>query len=182
MAVKRVTLYGARAAGRTALVDEGDYGTVSKHHWTVWEEVRPGGRTAGPYAQTNIWRNGRRTTIRMHVLITGWRQTDHVNHNGLDNRRINLRNVGPPENAANQRPQRGRSSLFKGVSWHRATEKWAANIKVDGRRRHLGLFGIEEDAARAYDAAAYAAFGEYAFPNFPWIEPDGSEAGNRVGT
>ena len=57
--------------------------------------------------------------------------------------------------------------IVKGVSWHRAGQKWQASIRNDGRSRGLGLFTSAEEAARAYDAAAVLAFGEFAYVNFP---------------
>lgn len=62
---------------------------------------------------------------------------------------------------------RGSVSHFKGVSWHRHTEKWVAQLTVHGRQRHLGIFDAEEDAARAYDAAALELLGADTFLNFP---------------
>jgi hypothetical protein len=59
---------------------------------------------------------------------------------------------------------RGGISRYKGVSRNR--EKWQARIKVDGKQSHLGIFTDEEDAARAYDAAARELFGEFAYLNF----------------
>jgi NUMOD4 motif/AP2 domain len=59
------------------------------------------------------------------------------------------------------------TSRFKGVWWHAKGKKWRASIQLDGRTKHLGGFALESDAARAYDAAAYQAWGEFAFLNFP---------------
>jgi hypothetical protein len=123
----------------------------------------------GPYARTAVYSpDDRRTTmILMHVLITGIRTgIDHANSNGLDNQRGNLRPVGQSLNTANMRPAVGKSSRFKGVRRHREG-KWEARIRIDGRPIYLGLFGGEEVAARAYDVAARAAWGEFARLNFP---------------
>jgi len=92
---------------------------------------------------------------------------DHIDHNGLNNTRRNLRICTKEQNARNQRPQKGRSSQFKGVCWHKGERKWYSRIQNDGRQQSLGLFDDERDAARARDAAALALHGEYASLNLP---------------
>jgi hypothetical protein len=165
--VKTVPLHGARAAGLVALVDDNDYELVSQHRWHVNLGKHPGCRDTGPYAQTNIRRNGRNTTIRMHRLLTDWSQTDHINGNGLDNRRSNLRPATPSQNRYNQRPWIRSSSRFKGVTWHKKLAKWQAGIKVAGTFRYLGVFASEEAASAAYEAAALEVQGAYAYSARP---------------
>jgi AP2 domain/HNH endonuclease len=92
---------------------------------------------------------------------------DHINGNGLDNRRTNLRPATSAENARNRRSQRGSSSPYKGVSWIRSRRNWRANLRVGDRLIHLGSYTDPADAARAYDAAALKYFGEFARLNFP---------------
>lgn len=104
--------------------------------------------------------------ISMHQLITGWPMTDHVNRNGLDNRRINLRPATWQQNMANRAPGRNNTSGYKGVHWKRSERKWVASIGVNGRQKHLGLFADPAEAARAYNRAAVEAFGEFA-----WLNP-----------
>jgi AP2 domain len=162
--VKTVSLYGRKAAGRLAVVDDGDYDLVMAHRWSLQESH------GNLYAITNIPREGGGgyRSMLMHKLITGWPVTDHKNHNGLDNRRHNLRPATGSQNMANMRPHaKPTSSRYKGVGRHKVTGKWAAYIGVNGRRSHLGLFVSEVDAALAYDAAALAAWGEFAYLNFP---------------
>ncbi len=162
-----IPLHGKLAAGRSAIIDDEDFALVSQYRWNAWERHRPG-RSDGPYAQATIrLPNGRTTTIRMHSLIMGSPGVDHKNGDGLDNTRGNLRLATSVQNGANQRPNLGTSSAYKGVSWHRDRRKWQANIGVAGKQRYLGLFSDEEDAARAYDDAAREAFGEFALLNFP---------------
>ncbi len=166
--MRTVPLGGKNAAGRVALVDVGDYDLVMTHNWYVILKKQPGRRDSGPYAVASVPCGPyRQAAILMHKLITGYPRTDHINHDGLDNRRANLRPVTGSQNSANARHQQGCTSRYKGVSWHRATLKWAAYIGVRGQQHHLGLFAAEEDAARAYDAVALAAWGEYACLNFP---------------
>lgn len=169
--MKTITLGGTKAAGRVALVDDEDYELVMQHKWHVDERRLPSGRIKGPYAVATTYPGGRRTNVKMHKLITGWPQTDHINHNGLDNRRENLREASNSQNAYNQRPQIGRASAFKGVRWHPQTGgaaggRWMAAIQSNGVVHHLGHFLSEEEAALAYDAAARELHGEFAYTNF----------------
>ena len=167
--MKTVPLSGAKAAGRVALVNDADYKLVSQYRWFVMERKIEGQRTRGPYAGAWIRHDGRRVLLLMHKLITGWPLTDHKNHDGLDNRRRNLRNATKAQNNQNSRSRLGSSSQYKGVHWSTRQQRWRANIAHEGRVRSLGVFMSEEDAARAYDAAALQLYGEYAVLNFPQV-------------
>lgn len=103
----------------------------------------------------------------MHKVLTGWPQTDHINGNGLDNRRCNLRPATHQQNAGNRRIPSNNTSGYKGVYRTRSTGKWFARIVVNDENVHLGTFDDKVDAALAYDVAAREAFGEYALLNFP---------------
>src|SRR5262249_7287141 len=86
---------------------------------------------------------------------------DHRDHDGLNNRRSNLRPCSRSENLSNGRHRPGRSG-FRGVYRHKGAAGWDARLT----RKHLGTFPTPEEAARAYDAAAIARFGEFATLNF----------------
>jgi hypothetical protein len=154
------------ASGHVMLVDEADVPLLAQYQWK-----------AHRYGD-GLWyatATSTRPTLYAHRFITeaqrGW-DVDHINGNGLDNRRSNLRVVPHRLNLANQRPQLGRSSRFKGVSYFKSgnrIKRWVASIKVDGRKSTIGYFLNEEEAARAYDQAAIAAWGEHARPNFPEV-------------
>ena len=148
--------------GRVALVDDEDAALVLASG--NWRALR--NRTIF-YAARHIRRtDGRRTTQRMHTLLTGWPYVDHVNGNGLDNRRANLRPATNQENQRNRGKQENNTSGFKGVGWHKRIGKWQASVRVDGRLVHLGYHATPEAAARAYDAAALEHHGEFAHLNF----------------
>lgn len=152
--------------GFVALVDDRDYEDLAIHRW----HVKVHGRTA--YACRTTRDGGKKTTTRyMHAQITGYVKTDHVNGDGLDNRRANLREATAAQNSRNQRPVRSSASKYIGVTWHfygrSAVGKWRAQITSDGKKRHLGLFATEEEAARAYDRAAYERDPEFCRLNFP---------------
>lgn len=110
-----------------------------------------------------------RHRVYMHSFLTGWPLTDHINGDGLDNRRSNLRPATPAQNLANSHLSKRSTSGYKGVSRFtgRGRRQWRAYIAIDGRQRDLGTFVDVKEAARAYDAAALAEWGEYARLNFP---------------
>lgn len=89
-------------------------------------------------------------------------EIDHVNGNGLDNRRVNLRFASRSENCSNCRPSRNNRSGYKGVHWHKGAKKWRSQIKTNGKRIHLGYFENKNDAARAYNEAAIRLHGSFA--------------------
>jgi hypothetical protein len=170
--LRTVPLHGKIAAGRVALVDDEDYDFVMQHRWNVWElPPKPGKgesrrRREGPYAFTGIkLADGRKSTLRMHILIMGQPGIDHIDHDGLNNQRSNLRIATPGESARNQRKQPNAKFRFKGVTLR--AHKWYAKIMADGEIVNLGSFFTEEAAARAYDAAARELHGEFACLNFP---------------
>lgn len=160
--MREVPLHGQKAAGRVALVDDADYEVVMQFRWWVWEVPE---KNYGPYAQTRIGTGRKAPKEYMHKLITGWPQTDHANHNGLDNQRENLRPATHSQNRANQRPIRRRVSQHKGVTPRYG--RWAAQIKTRGEHLSLGVYDTELEAALAYDAAARHYFGQYSCLNFP---------------
>jgi hypothetical protein len=164
--VREIQLNGIHAQGRVALIDDEDYELVIQYHWNV---NRVTTSKKSPYAITTLpaMKTGRsRSSLTMHKLITGYRMTDHRNRNTLDNRRFNLRDVTPSQNQMNA-PPRGGSSQFKGVRWRTERSTWIANITLDYKRKRIGSFDSEIEAARAYDAAARELFGEFALLNFP---------------
>ena len=121
----------------------------------------------------------RTVTIMMHREIMGLPAcpersrregmvADHINHNGLDNRKANLRFVTTQQNSWNRRKNRGNySSRYKGVAWSKSRKKWRTKVKCNGRVISIGHFDDERAAAMAYDARAKKLFGEYAAPNLP---------------
>ena len=147
--------------GQFAIVDPEDYDKLSQFKWTAAKSPNTF------YAVRSV--RGRQ--IRMHRLITNAPKglvVDHINHNGLDNRKQNLRLCTRSENARNQRPQANCSSKYKGVCWHKNQKKWLARVHSNGVTYHLGSFKSQIAAAKAYDKKAKQLFGEYAHLNFPY--------------
>jgi AP2 domain len=164
-----VPLFGKRARGRVAAVDLGDYDLVMRYRWHVREAdpVAPGRRPNGPYAVADVYLGGGKSrTITMHALIMGRPYIDHIDSNGLNNKRSNLRPATPAQNGANARKNPGKTSRYKGVFWDRWRSCWSAKIMVNRQTLSLGRYAHEEDAALAYDIAAREEFGEFALTNF----------------
>lgn len=162
--MKTVPLGGAKAAGRVALVDDGDFDFVMGYRWHIQTTATPGLF----YVLTNVHVDGRRTSRKMHTIITGWPITDHIDGDGLNNQRSNLRPATPGQNSRNSRRRRDSRSQFKGVFHDPSfSRRYRAHIRRDGRLRDLGWFDDEISAALAYDTAARELFGEYARLNFP---------------
>lgn len=160
--MKEVPLGGEKAAGRVALIDDEDYDLISSYRWRVWERPRSDRRIAcGPYAVTG----GPGSFVQMHKLLTGWPMTDHIDRDGLNNQRSNLRPATNAQNQRNRGPNAGGSSRYKGVWRAPCHGKWRAEIRADGKRRYLGYFASEEEAALVYNAAATELFGEFAWLN-----------------
>jgi len=152
--------------GKYAIVDPEDYERLAGYKWFAARFER------GFYAlRTGKDSKGRQRNVRMHRVILGepkGKIIDHINHNGLDNRKSNLRICTMQQNAWNMRKQRGNcTSQYKGVTWRKDTGKWQARIICNAKKISIGYFDDEKAAAMAYDAKAKELFGEYAAPNLP---------------
>lgn len=148
---------------KVALVDEDDFERLSAFKWCAtrhrqrWYAVRRATRVEGGMI------------VRMHRQVLdapSGLDVDHIDGDGLNNRRSNLRVATRLENARNQVCRRGGTSTFKGVS-RSGTRRWRATIRLATGRLHLGYFDSEEDAAKTYDVAAREHFGSFASLNFP---------------
>lgn len=154
--------------GKFAFLSSQDRELASPHAWRLIHG------THTDYAQTQVRQpDGSYVSVLLHQLIGQAMgiegPVDHKNRDGLDNQRTNLRPGPATLNAANKikMQTRATSSAYKGVSWCPLHKKWRVTLRVNGKKRHLGYFAAESEAARAYDRAALQAWGEYARPNFP---------------
>lgn len=148
--------------GYFATIDASDHHLVDFYKWCASEKrCRATGKVLRVYAMT--W-TGTEFAL-MHVLIFGrsGKDIDHKDGDGLNNRRSNLRLASRSQNNANAHKRSGTSSRYKGVHFHSQSKKWSAQI----RKRHLGQFREEFDAAQAYNFAAQEDYGEFARFNMP---------------
>jgi hypothetical protein len=148
----------------------------------IWHKITkgPGGKWCAAwspgvrsfYCVRTVLRSKRQIQMHRVVLelsghdIAGF-CVDHINHDTLDNRLRNLRLATNQENARNQRKHlhcngKQLTSAYKGVCWSKSANKWEARIKINRKRKTLGYFDSELEAAEAYETAAALHFGEFA--------------------
>lgn len=146
-----------------ALVDDEDYERVSQHVWTASiNEDRT--------IRINTYlRGGKRLKLARHIL--GMKEVDRnldvvfKDLNPLNNCKDNLDIVPKGSSTKRARGRRNSSSKYKGVSFDKRRSKWEASIRVNGKKRFLGYFIDEDEAAKMYNAKALHFFGEIAYLN-----------------
>lgn len=153
--------------GLVAIVDADD----PLEPWS-WKWYAHSGGHCIFYAARRAYSDGKGALIYLHRFLLDapeGLQVDHVNHNGLDNRRANLRLATPSRNTQNQSGLLStNTSGYRGVFRYKLVGRWRAGIRLDGSTRHLGYFDTPEEAARTFDRAAVEMFGEFAgYLNFP---------------
>lgn len=140
--------------GFFAIVDESDYEELSRKKWTY---------ISAGYAGNYFRNNGKVCCIRMHRLLLNaksFQEVDHINGNGLDNRKENLRICTRAENVRNRGSSKGK--LYKGVFKSTAQNSWFSQIMVDGKMIYLGSFDDPKKAAEVYNEAAKKHHGKFA--------------------
>jgi hypothetical protein len=161
--------------GYTAVVDDEDYEQLSRHKWYVYDHRE----NRSIYARrVSLGKMADKKHVSMHREIMGFPDSpvDHINGNGLDNRRCNLRLCSHSGNSQNRRPnQKPTASGYKGVWWRKKGVQWEARIRADGKEYRLGYFKDSVAAARAYNDAAVRLHGEFAQLNVipDLFDPDG---------
>lgn len=146
----------ALSRGLVALVDDEDAHLIAGHVWHA---------TSADQARTNyaVSRNG----VAMHRILLGAKVgeiIDHIDGDGLNNRRSNLRKCSHAENMRNRKANAKSASRFKGVRRGHAGA-WRVTIESNNERIELGQYASEEEAARRYDRAARILHGQFAKTN-----------------
>jgi len=151
--------YVTLTQGYEAIIDAADVPLVEGFNWCA---VCPGRKF---YAARGKKVNGKIKQILMHRVIMNTpnkMETDHINGDGLDNRRVNLRIATTSQNQMNRGAPATNTSGFKGVAWYERDKKWRAQITNNGSRWWLGDFDTPEAAHSAYVAASELLHGEFA--------------------
>jgi hypothetical protein len=139
--------------GKRFKIDLDDYEKIKKYTWHVNSEN---------YIQTTV----NNKTIKLHRFIMNPNNSeyiDHINHDTLDNRKINLRKCSNSENLQNRGTPRNNTSGVKGVIWKKKNQIWEARITCNGKRIHLGCFTDLEEAKKVREKAEIQYFGEFRY-------------------
>ena len=140
--------------GIFAIVDDEDFYWLSQWKWYANFCIR----TKSFYVVCPVKdENGKWGSIRMHRILKGSPKgmvIDHINHDTLDNRKINLRICTQSQNQKNQKISKSNTSGYKGVSWNKGEQKWVAMISADNKRHFLGYHTTKEIAYEAYLVAS----------------------------
>jgi hypothetical protein len=153
--------------GHTAIVDDEDFEIWGHIKWCA--VVRPKSRTVYAVRYVRPDDEGTRSRLLHRVILNAPRgvEVDHIDGNGLNNCKSNLRLDYTRQNNQNRAKQVNNKSGYIGVSWSKSASKWQAFVKLDGKNRYVGVYEEATDAAKARDAEARRLHGEYARLNFP---------------
>lgn len=157
MTSSRVELIGKR--GGYTLVSEEDLDWVRSKRWYLTSH----GYVASYSPIKQVYYLHRAIAIRSGILSVG--HIDHINRDRTDNTRGNLRTVTRHQQNGNLSLNKRNKSGYKGVYKHSSVNKWVAQIRVGDRLQYLGHFDTPEEAAKVYDSAALALWGDYAATN-----------------
>lgn len=145
--------------GKLALVDVDDMSRLTEHNWCATF------KRGAWRAQRKVASGGTRTHIYMHreiLCLRGPECVDHIDGNGLNNQKSNLRLCTNAQNRQNQKTPCTNTSGMKGVSWDKKKGRWRAHIGIYGQCKFLGYFGDTLAAGLAYNNAATVLYGEFA--------------------
>lgn len=150
--------------GYVTQVDDEDYDFLNQFKWQVHKD-----HNNICYAVRSMRKNDIYTATKMHRLILGLTDPkihgDHIDHNGLNNQRSNLRIATHGQNAQNRRSSKNSTSKYLGVHWDnhtRSIKKWKSKIRINNRDYFIGRYISESEAALAYNIKAKELFGEFA--------------------
>lgn len=150
-----------------AIVDDEDYETLKKHKWYAYKS----GNTY--YARRNTWIGKKKqTAIQMHREVMGCGSydgtvVDHINFNGLDNRKENLQVVPHSINIHRRKKQKNNTSGYVGIYWKKKKKYWEANIRIGHKLVYVGCSKDPAEAAKMRDRAVLNVYHENAILNFP---------------
>ena len=157
--------------GYIAIVDDEDFEELNQYSWSILKSPNT------MYANRYYSLGSKRVTQRMHRFILdapSGVMVDHINQNGLDNRRCNIRLCNRMQNGWNRKISKNNKSGYKGVAFHKIDKRYRSSIMANGKAYVLGNFKCKHEAAKAYNKKAIELYGEFARLNI--IKPEKEEA------
>lgn len=154
--------------GKCALVDDVDFEWLNQWNWNASRA----GKKFYAIRRHGIKEGGTGKLITMHRVITGdpkGKDVDHIDGNGLNNQRSNLRVCTRAENVRNRKKPKLNNEKYMGIQTYKGKRKTSYRAIIGHNKKvyHLGMFASPEEAARAYDKKAVEFFGKFAKVNFP---------------
>ena len=139
------------------LVDVTSISKIQEYTWNI---------DVNGYVYSSLFKNGKHKKLYLHrmLLQVSGSLVDHIDHNRLNNCLSNLRVCSSAENNRNRLSIQG-SSKYKGVSFCKKEKRWYAYITLHNKKKHIGIFDCEKEAAEAYNAKALEFFGDFACLN-----------------
>lgn len=163
--MKHITIYSKVNGTHSVLVDDEDYDIVSKYKWFIYRCTFKGKKARTFYAVAHIGK----VTVRMHRLLMDVSDPkiliDHIDHNGLNNQKSNLRTASPQQNLFNMRPFKINKTGFKGVSYNKKDKRYAVFLRVNRKTTFFGNYKTAEEAAKRWNELARIHHGEFAYQN-----------------
>ena len=150
---------------KLALVDDVDYDRLSVYKWFNT------GTSDHLIRTKTIRRRTHNFILANEVMQTVNIRYDHIDRDGFNNQKSNLRPATRSQNGANKDKQKDTTSVFKGVNWHKRDKVFQSRATINGKLYHLGSFQSEIDAAISYNIFAVKNFQEFACLNkipFTW--------------
>jgi len=151
---------------KEVLIDDKDYNKIKNYRWYIYK--KPTETTF--YVRSSIYHNKKRGVLLLHRIILEAKKgqiIDHINRNGLDNRKSNLRFCTVSQNSINSKCYKNSTTKIKGVSYFKCTQNgrtyhyWTARIYINKKAKSLGYFKDSLSAAKAYRDAAIKHYGEF---------------------
>lgn len=159
--------------GKVALVDDADYDWLNQWKWTAVSGKNSKGNGGGFYAiRRKRWMTKNIIMHRVILNAPNGLEVDHINGDGLNNTRSNLRLCTHNQNTWNRTVKNKNKFGYTGIS--KRGNRFRAEIRCHGKKIMIGTFENVIDAAKAYDKKAQELFGEFAnlnFPNIPFFDP-----------
>lgn len=154
-----LTLKSPKYGVKEVLIDDEDYDKIKGYIWHIYK------RPYTFYCGTFYKIDGKQKTIDLHRFLTNCPKgfdVDHINRDGLDNRRSNLRICTRSQNIQNQKIHKDNRYGARGLYWDKSRKKWQVRICINYKTIHIGRFENKEDAINAYNEAAKKYHGEFA--------------------
>lgn len=165
MKVKEIPL----TQGKFAIVDEDDYEWLSQYKWYAYKDKK----SKTYYARRNIWTGKKKqTAIQMHRMVMGCspkdgKTVDHINFDGLDNRKVNLQAVPRQINIHRRLRQKNNHTGYIGIQWKKKKKWWEAWVTLDKKKTYCGHSKDPREAAGKRDKVVAEYYEKNAILNFP---------------